>query len=101
MMIIMMNHGYTLIVVLIIRANSTSITINTIMYIPPGLVHNNSIAIHKTIPICIHIHISTPLVITKAIYNLVSGHDHDMVLESAVVDTNNTMDTAMDKGVVV
>lgn len=99
MMIVMMNHGYTLIVVLIIESTSTT---STIMYIPPGLVHNNSTAIHKLMLIHTHIRISMALVISTVIYHLVSGHDHDMVRGSAVVDTNtNTMDTAMDKGVVV
>lgn len=97
----MMDHGYTPIVVLIIRTSSTStsITINT-MYIHPGLVAN-SIAIRKLIPLCIRIRISMPLVIPTAIYHLASGHDHDMIRGNAVVDTNtNTMDTVMGKGVV-
>ena len=98
-MTIMMDHGYTLIVVLIIRTSSTT---NTTMYIHPGLVAN-SIAIRKLMPICIRIRIriSMPLVIPTAIYHLVSGHVHDMVRGKAVVDTNtNTMDTVMGKGVV-
>ena len=56
-MTIMMDHGYTLIVVLIIRTSSTT---NTTMYIHPGLVAN-SIAIRKLMPICIRIRIRIPM----------------------------------------
>lgn len=96
MIMIMMNHSYTLIVVPIIRA--TSITTN-IMYIHPGVVDNSTVT-HKLMPMCIRIHISIPLAIPTAMYHLASGHGHDMVRGSAVVDTN-TMDTAMDKRAVV